>query len=123
VHDDAVDVVRPGVDDPSAALSDDEIGEVPEGVGDTVDVDAPLLQGLAGVPALQEPELFAVAYEEVGDAAQERGPLGDGCVWPLSVVEGAPGGLDGGVRVRHSAFGDHGERLRVRRVENVARGP
>lgn len=78
MHDDAVDVVGPGVDDPPAALPDDEIGEVPEGVRDAVDVDAPLLGRLARVTALQEPELLAVADEEVGDAAQQRGALGDG---------------------------------------------
>jgi hypothetical protein len=122
VDDDAVDVGRAGVHDPARALGRDEVGEVPEGVGDAVDVDAPFLDGLAGVTALQQPELLAVAHEQVGDAAQQRGPLGGGRPRPLPLVEGAPGGGDRQIGVLLVTLRDHGERQGVRGVEDLARG-
>ncbi|BFO14680.1 hypothetical protein SHKM778_10680 [Streptomyces sp. KM77-8] len=78
MYDDAVDVGRARVDDPAGRLPGDQVGEVAEGVGDTVDVDAPLLGGLARVPALQQAEPLPVPYEQAGDAAQQRGTFGDG---------------------------------------------
>lgn len=85
MHDDAVDVRGAGVHDPAAALAHDLVGEVPEGVGHAVDVDPALLQGLAGVPALDQADLLAVALEQVGDPAQQRRPLGHGGTGPLPV--------------------------------------
>lgn len=73
-----MDVGRTGVHDAAAALPHHEVGEVAEGVGDTVDVDAPLLQGLARVTAFEQPEFLAVADEETGHAAQQGGAFGDG---------------------------------------------
>src|SRR5690606_29977886 len=92
VHDDAVDVGRAGVHDPAGGLARDEVGEVAEGVGDAVDVDAALLGGLPGVPALQQAQRLAVPGEQGGDPAQQFGPFGDRGVRPGSLVEGAPGG-------------------------------
>lgn len=121
VHDDAVDVGGPGVHHAPAALPHHEVGEVAEGVGDAVDVDAPLFQGLARVPALQQAEFLAVADEEVGDAAQQGGAVGDGGVRPGALVEGAAGGRDGEVRVLLVTLRDHGERLGIGGVEDLAR--
>ncbi len=78
MHDHAVDVGRARVHDPAGRLGGDQIGEVTEGVGHAVDVDAALLDGLARVPGLQQAQFLAVPDQEVGDAAQQRGPLGDG---------------------------------------------
>lgn len=121
VHDDAVDVGRPGVHHAPAALAHHEIGEVAEGVGDAVDVDAPLLQGLARVTAFEQPELLAVADQEVCDAAQQGGALGDGGVRPGALVEGAARGGDREVRVPLVTLRDHGERLGIGGVEDLAR--
>lgn len=80
-----MDVGRAGVDDPAGRLARDQVGEVAEGVGDTVDVDPALLHGLARVTALQQAELFAVAYEKIGDAAQKCGACGDGGERPAAL--------------------------------------
>ncbi len=122
MHDDTVDLGRARVDDATRGLSRDEVGEVPEGVGDTVDVDAALLHGLARVPALQQTELFAVAYEEIGDAAQQCGALGDGGVGPVALVECSARGLDREVGVLLVTLRDQDERPGVRGVEDLARG-
>lgn len=117
-----MDVGRTRVDDPAGRLPRDEVGEVAEGVGDTVDVDAALLDGLARVPALQQAEFFAVAYEESGDAAQQRGALGDWGARPVAVVEGLPGRRHREVGVLLVALRDQGERQGVRGVDDLARG-
>lgn len=122
MHDHAVDVGRARVDDPARGLGGDEVGEVTEGVRDTVDVDAALLEGLARVTALQQAELFAVAYEEIGDAAQQCGAFGGGGARPVAVVEGLPGGRDRQVGVLLVALRDQGERQGVRGVDDLARG-
>lgn len=123
MHDDAVHLVGPGVDHAARALADDQVGEVAEGVGDAVDVDPALLQGLARVAALQQADLLAVTDQQVGDAAQQGGALGDRGAGPGALVEGAAGGGDGGVRVLGAALGDHRERLGVRRVDDLPDGP
>lgn len=122
VHDDAVHVGVARVDDPAAALVHDEVGEVAEGVGDVVDVDAALLQGLAGVAALGDRDLLAVPLEEPGDPAQQLGALGDGLVGPGAVVEGAACGGHGCVGVLGSALGDECQDGGVRGVEDLASG-
>ncbi|CAM5271146.1 hypothetical protein STENM36S_05617 [Streptomyces tendae] len=122
VHDDAVDVGRARVDDPAGGLAGDQVREVAEGVGDAVDVDAPLLDGLARVAALQQAELLAVAHEEVGDTAQQGGASGDRGVRPLARVEGPPGGGHREVGVLLVALRDHGERQGVRGIEDLAGG-
>ncbi|MGX1271904.1 hypothetical protein RKD18_005098 [Streptomyces phaeoluteigriseus] len=122
MDDDTVDVGRARVDDPAGGLPRDEVGEVAEGVGDTVDVDAALLDGLARVPALQQAEFFAVAYEQIGDAAQQSGTFGAGGARPVSVVEGLPGRRHREVGVLLVALRDQGERQGVRGVEDLARG-
>jgi hypothetical protein len=121
VHDDAVHVGVACVHDPAAGLARDEVGEVAEGGGDVVDVDAALFPGLPRVPRLGESDLLAVALEQVRDPAQERGALGDGSTGPLALVEGAARGGDCGVGVRGAAFGDDGERGGVSGVEDLPR--
>lgn len=77
---------------------------------------------LPAVAALQESQLLAVADEEVGDAAQQRGALGDRGAGPLPRVEGVAGGGDGRVRVPLVTLRDHGERLGIRGIEDLAGG-
>ncbi len=122
MHDDAVDVGRARVHDAAGSLARDQVGEVAEGVGDTVDVDTALLDGLARVLGLQPAEPLAVTDQQVGDAAQQRGPLGDGGARPLALVEGLPGGGDRQVGVLLVTLRDHGEGQGVRGVENLTRG-
>lgn len=117
-----MDVGGAGVDHAARALSGDEVGEVAEGVGDAVHVHAALFQGLARVAALQQPEAFAVAVEQVGGAAQQGGALQDGGLGPLPAVEGRAGGADGRVGVRGAALGDDGEDRGIRRVEDLSGG-
>lgn len=121
MHDHAVHVGRTGVDDPAAALVHHQVGEVPEGVGDVIDVDPALLQRLAGVPALDEGDLLAVALEQVGDPAEQRGALGDGGTGPVALVEGPAGGRDRRVGVLGTALGHQLERRRVGGVEDLPR--
>ncbi len=123
MHDHAVDVGRTRVHDPAGRLGGDQVGEVAEGVGHTVDVDAPLLGGLARVPALQKPQLLPVPDQEAGDPAQERGPLGDGGTRPGPLVEGAARRRDREVGVPLVALRDQGERPGVRRVEDLPGAP
>ncbi len=119
VHDDAVHVGAARVHDTPAALVHDEVGEVAEGVGDVVDVDPALFQGLAGVPALDQRDLLAVALEQVPDAAQQRGALGDRRAGPRAGVEGPPGRGDGRVRVVRPALGHGREGPGVCGVEDL----
>ncbi len=121
MDDDAVDVGRARVDHPAGRLGGDQVGEVAEGVGDAVDVDASLLEGLARVPALQQAEFLTVADEEVGDAAQQGGALGDGGAGPGALVECLPGRGHRPFRVLLVALRDHGEGPGVRGVEDLAR--
>ncbi len=122
VDDDAVDVGGAGIDHAARALAGDEVGEVEEGVGDAVHVHAALFQRLARVAALQQRDAFAVAVQQDGGAAQQRGPLQHGGPGPLPAVEGRAGGADGRVGVRGAALRDDGEDRGVRRVEDLSGG-
>ncbi len=119
VDDDAVHVRAARVDHAPARLVRHQVGEVAEGGRDVVDVDAALLEGLAGVAGLDERDLLAVPLEEVRDAAEQGRPLGGGGAWPVSGVEGAAGGFDRGVGVLDAALGDDREHRRVGRVEDL----
>ncbi len=124
VYDDAADLVRTGVDDPSAAvLVLHEAGEVAEGVADAVDVDAAFLQRLARIPALQGADPLAVALQQCGDAAQQGGPLGDGRARPGTEVERGARRGHGVVGVQGTALRHDLEGGRVDGVDDLARGP
>lgn len=121
VDDDAVDVGVARVDDPAAALVHHEVGEVAEGRCHVVDVDPALFEGLAGVAALGDRDLLAVTLEQLGDPAQQPGPLGDGLVRPGAVVEGASRRRDRRIGVLGPALRDDGQDRGVGGVDDLAR--
>ncbi|CAM5246799.1 hypothetical protein SVIOM74S_05571 [Streptomyces violarus] len=116
--DDAAEDVRADVHDPAAVLAR-EFGVVAEGVRHVLHVDAGLGQRLAGVEGLGAGDVLLVAQQQVADAQQEVGPVVEGGVRPVLLVEGAPGGAHGAVHVGGVGLVDGGDDGRVVGVDHL----
>ena len=119
VDDLAARVRDPGLDE-APVVGGGEVAEPAEAVRDVVHVDLGLDDPLPGVVGLGAREPVLVALQQIGDAQQQRPPLGGRDVRPAAVVEGRAGSADGPLGVRGARLADLGDERAVRGRTDLA---